>query len=457
MKIQFLGAADTVTGSKYLLQHDGTSLLVDCGLFQGYKVLRDRNWAPLSFDPAALSRVVLTHAHLDHSGYLPLLVKRGFRRPILCTTATADLCRILLMDSAALQEEDAERANRRGYSRHTPALPLYTRRDAERALALMEPQSYGETFRAGPFSASFHQAGHILGASFVTLSAGGVSVLFSGDLGRPHDLIMKPPESPPDADYIVVESTYGNRLHGGEDMQRTLARAISRTVKRGGVVMFPSFAVGRAQDLLFRIHLLKANGDIPRDLPVYLNSPMATDVTNIYYHHRAEHRLSDAEARAMCDAAKVVNSAEDSKELNAAHGPMIIIAGSGMATGGRIVHHLRSFGPDPKNTIVFPGFQAGGTRGASIVGGARTVRIFGEDVEINAEVVSLDGLSAHADYQEILGWLSHIKHRPRQVFVTHGEPAASDALRARIKRELRWDARVPEHMEQCDLGQRRSG
>jgi metallo-beta-lactamase family protein len=262
---------------------------------------------------------------------------------------------------------------------------------------------------------------------------------------------MKAPAAPPDADYVVVESTYGDRLHGTDDMQRLLSEAIARTIKRSGIVMFPSFAVGRAQDLLFRIHRMKSDGAIPADLPVYLNSPMATDVTDLYYKHRREHRLTETEARAMCHTARIVSSPEESRELNKKNGPMIIIAGSGMATGGRIVHHLRSFGPDPKNLIIFPGFQAGGTRGAAIVRGDRTVRIFGEDVDINAEVLALDGLSAHADYQDILDWLGRLGRPPRQIFVTHGEPSAADALRARIKRQMHWKARVPEHMEECDL------
>lgn len=451
MKIGFFGAADTVTGSNYLLRHEATEILVDCGLFQGFKVLRERNWAPLPFDPSRLRDVVLTHAHLDHAGRLPLLAKHGFRGRILCTEATSDLCHILLLDSASLQEEDAERANRRGYSKHAPALPLYTRVDAEKALRLLAPQPFEEPVRAGTFTVEFRPAGHILGAASALVKTSAGSILFSGDLGRPNDRIMKPPAPPADADYVVVESTYGDRRHADEDVQAMLAEVIGRTVKRRGVVLFPSFAVGRAQDLLFRIHQLKAGGAIPADLPVYLNSPMATDVTELYYRHRTDHRLSDSEARAMCHAAKVVTTVEASKQLNKEHGPMIIIAGSGMATGGRIVHHLRAFAPDARNTIVFPGFQAGGTRGALIVGGAKTVRIFGDDVEINAEVVKLDGLSAHADYSEIMAWLRLMPHRPRQVFVTHGEPAAADALRARIKRELGWPVRVPEHREVADL------
>lgn len=452
VELHFLGAADTVTGSRYLLRCGSQSVLVDCGLFQGFKVLRERNWAPFPVDPGSISAVILTHAHLDHSGYLPLLVRSGFQGPIYCTHATADLCPILLMDSAALQEEDAERANRRRYTRHSPALPLYTSRDATLACRRLHPTDWHRTIDIGPFRATFRPAGHILGAASVKVEAGTTSVLFSGDLGRQSDLIMKPPQVPPAADHVVIESTYGNRIHDKTDAQDILGDAIRRTVKRGGVVLIPSFAVGRAQDVLYRLHLLKRAGAIPADLPVYLNSPMATDVTGLYERHEEDHRLSAKQVTAMCKAAAIVGSSADSKELNRRRTPMVIIAGSGMATGGRILHHLVAFAPDPRNTLIFPGFQAGGTRGAAIVGGARSVRIFGQDVEVNAEVVSFDGLSAHADADELMGWLGKLPAPPRTVFVTHGEPSAADTLRARIQHDLGWPARVPEHLSCHVLG-----
>ncbi len=452
MKLTFLGGADTVTGSKYLLTHGRSSILVDCGLFQGYKVLRERNWATLPFNPATLNAVVLTHAHLDHSGYVPLLIKNGFRGPVYCTDGTIELCRILLPDSGALQEEDAARANRRGYTRHQPAMPLYTRSEAERSLDRFEARAFGERFSPAPgLWVTLRPAGHILGAAFAEVRSRQTSILFSGDLGRPNDDIMRPPADPVETDYLVIESTYGNRKHDTSDPYEVLGRSIARAAARGGIVMIASFAVGRAQSLLWGIHRLKREGRIPRDLPVFLNSPMATDVTKIYQDHHKEHRLSRAETEAMCRAATIISSVEDSRRLNKSAGPMVIIAGSGMATGGRIIHHLHAFAEDPRNMIVLAGFQAGGTRGAAILGGASSVRIFGDDVPIGAEVVGLDSLSAHADADEIVDWVRRLPHPPRRTFVTHGEPAAADALRARLKRELGWDAHVPEHMERCDL------
>lgn len=452
MRIRFLGAAGTVTGSKYLVTDGRRRVLVDCGLFQGFKHLRLRNWSPPPFDVKSLDAVVLTHAHLDHSGYLPLLVKNGFGGPIFCTDGTADLCRVLLPDSGRLQEEDAERANRRGYSKHKPALPLYGERDAVRALDQLVPKPYGEDFApAEGFSVRLSPAGHILGSAFVRLSNSKTNILFSGDLGRPNDPIMRPPSVVESADYLVLESTYGDRRHDQIEPHLAFGEVISRTVKRGGVVVVPTFAVGRAQALLYCIHRLKQEGRIPLDLPVFMNSPMAVDATEIYHKHRAEHRLSREQCDAMCKAAQIVHSVDESKALNQRHGPMVILAGSGMATGGRVVHHLKAFAPDPKNAVVFAGFQAGGTRGAKMLGGAETVRIHGEDVAVRAEVSVLSNLSAHADYTEVLRWLDHFRSPPRKTFITHGEPSASDALRGRIKQAKGWDCLVPEHLEEVEL------
>lgn len=451
MEIVFLGATGTVTGSKYLVSAGGKKILVDCGLFQGYKQLRLRNWAPLPVNPADIDAVVLTHAHLDHSGYLPLFVKNGFAGKIYCSEATRDLCAILLSDSGHLQEEEAGYANRRGYSKHAPALPLYTRKDAEHALTRFAPVDFAhDADLGGGLTLYLLPAGHMLGSSFVRLRYDGKTLLFTGDLGRPNDLIMAVPTVVTHADYLVVESTYGDRRHDYTDPQQRLAEIINRTVQRGGTVIVPAFAVGRAQSLMYLIHLLKVARAIP-DIPVFLNSPMAVNATRIYHNHRGEHRLTPAQCDAMCAAAKVVNSVEESIALNLRKGPMIVISASGMATGGRVVHHLKAFAPDPNNTILFVGFQAGGTRGADMLNGVETIKIHGEYVPVRAEIVNIDGLSAHADYAEILAWLEHFEAPPRQTFITHGEPKAADALRHRIEENLGWRTRVPEYLESARL------
>ncbi len=452
MDVQFLGATGTVTGSKYLLREGASRLLVDCGLFQGFKQLRLRNWAHPPFDAATLDAVVLTHAHLDHSGYLPLLVRRGFKGPIYCTHATLDLCRILLPDSGRLQEEEAEQAARHGWSRHRPALPLYTEADAVQALENFEARAFDTAFEAAPgLHVRLLRAGHILGAAMVRVEGPRRSILFSGDLGRPRDPLMHPPATVAAADYLVVESTYGDRAHDPADPQQRLGEIIARTIARDGVVVIPSFAVGRTQSLLWAIHRLKQARVLPGELPVFLNSPMAVDATGIYRRHRAEHRLSPDECQAMCHAARFVNTVEESKRLNQRKGPMVIIAGSGMASGGRVVHHLKAFAPDPRNTILFAGFQAGGTRGAAMLAGAEAVKIHGEYVPVRAEVALIDNLSAHADAQEILEWLAGFKAPPRRTFVTHGEPAAADALRQRIEEQLRWRCEVPDYLQTVTL------
>ncbi len=449
--IQFLGATGTVTGSKYLVHAAGKQVLVDCGLFQGYKQLRLRNWGQFPADPKAIDAVVLTHAHLDHSGYLPLLVKNGYKGPIFCTAATADLCGILLPDSGHLQEEDARYANRRGFSKHHPALPLYTEEDARRCLSRLRPvERDRSTNIAHGIDIRLLQGGHILGAAMVEMRCEGRLLLFSGDLGRPNDLVMKPPLSVEHADFLVIESTYGNRRHDPQDPLDLFAKVVKRTAARGGVVVIPAFAVGRSQSLLYAIHLLKSANRIP-DIPVFLNSPMAVDATNIYHRHRTEHRLTVDQCKAMCTAATFVNSVEDSKALNTRRGPMIIISASGMVTGGRVLHHLKAFAPDPRNTILLSGFQSGGTRGAAIAGGAEAVKIHGEYIPIRAEVAMLSNLSAHADYVETLDWLGHFFRSPRRTFVTHGEPAAADALRRSMEEKLKWPCYVPEYLERVSL------
>ena len=442
MKLTFLGAAGTVTGSKYLIEADGLRILVDCGLFQGYKNLRLLNWQPMPFSTKEIDAVVLTHAHIDHSGALPLLVKQGYRGPVYATRATAELCGLLLPDSGHLQEADADFANRHKSSKHHPALPLYTEEDARRALKLFKPLEFDELLTLGPLQLRLRGAGHILGASSVELRQGNHSLLMSGDLGRPDDLMMKPPVPIEHGDTLVIESTYGDRTHDDGDHAGELADVIRRTAARGGMVIVPAFAVGRTQALLHQIWLLKKAKQIP-DLPVFLDSPMAIDTTGIYQHHANEHRLSADDCRHMGTVARFCRTPDQSRELNQLTYPAIIISASGMATGGRILHHLKNHLGDHRCSVVFAGFQAGGTRGARLVQGERSIRIFGQDVAVNAEIVSLPGMSAHADAGQIIDWLKTAKRPPQHVYITHGEQDASDALRRRIQRELGWHASVP--------------
>lgn len=451
MHLEFLGGTGTVTGSKYLLSHGGRRLLVDCGLFQGLKQLRLRNWDTLPFDARAVDAVLLTHAHIDHSGFVPRLVKLGFRGRVYCSEATAELCALLLPDSGRLQEEEAEFRNRHGSTKHQPALPLYTEEEAREALKRFEPLPFGEAFSPWPgWQCTLSRAGHILGAASVRVACDGGSVLFSGDLGRDDDLVMRAPEAPPAADTVLVESTYGDRRHADGDALAVLADVVSRTAARGGTVVIPAFAVGRAQTLLHAITLLKRARRIP-DLPVFLNSPMAADATRIYRRHLDQHRLSEADCRDFGRAATFVNTVDDSKALNTLTYPSIIVSASGMATGGRVLHHLKAYAPDPKHTILFAGYQAAGTRGASFVGGAAAVKIHGEYVPVRAEVANLSMLSAHADREQLLAWLAKLPKAPQRLFVTHGEPVAADALRLAVQERFGWNAAVPDYRDAVAL------
>ena len=450
-RLRFLGATATVTGSRFLVDAAGARVLVDCGLFQGYKPLRLRNWARFPVDPGSIDAVVLTHAHLDHSGYLPRLVREGFRGPVYCTEATRALCGILLPDSARLLEEEAEHANAVGSSRHHPAAPLYTEADAVAALRLLKPMPTEQQFEvAKGLHASFRLQGHILGAASVAIEAGGRRVLFSGDIGRSDDPLMFPPRQREMADYIVVESTYGDRRHPEEDLAPALLAAIKPVLRRGGVVVIPAFAVGRAQLVLHTVAQLQAQGALPA-VPLYLNSPMARDVTDLYDRFPDAHRLDAVGRERLRRATRIVRSVEESKTLNRRHGPMILVAGSGMATGGRVLHHLMAFAPDPKNAIVLCGFQAGGTRGAALVRGADRLRIFGAEVPVRAQVVALQAASGHADADGLVAWLKD-GPAPRRVFIVHGEPEAADALRKRVEHELGWPACTPEFGDEFDLG-----
>jgi metallo-beta-lactamase family protein len=451
MQISFYGATGTVTGSKYLVEAGGGRFLVDCGLFQGLKQLRLRNRQPLPFPVTSLDAVVLTHAHLDHTGYLPLLVKNGFRGPIYCTPPTRDLCAILLPDSGHLQEEEAETANRYGYSKHHPALPLYTREDAVRSLDQFETVGFGEEFSLpGGAIIRFARSGHMLGSALVRIRSETTDLLFTGDLGRPADPLLLPPDVVDGADHLVVESTYGDRLHSASDPLDDLAAVVSRTAARGGTVLIPSFAVGRAQTILYYLHTLLEQNRIP-EIPIFLDSPMAGEATRVFRAHASETRLGPAACEAVCRTATVIDSVEDSKRIDRMSVPRVIISASGMATGGRVVHHLKALAPDERNTILFAGYQAAGTRGASILGGAPSVKIHGSYIPVRAEATSLENVSAHADYSEILAWLRHFREPPRNTFITHGEPTAADALRLHIEESFGWSCTVPEYGDRIEL------
>ena len=438
MHMTFYGATNTVTGSRTLVEVAGKRLLVDCGLFQGFKALRERNWDELPFDPRSLDAVLLTHAHIDHSGALPLLMRHGFKGPVWTTAASADLCEILLMDTAHLQEEEARYRNRHKATRHEPAEPLYTVRDAQLCLSHLKRVPQGGAIDLGDdVQVRFTRAGHILGAASLLLEVGGKRILFSGDLGRPDDSLMNPPDKPPAADVVVIESTYGDREHPPEGPLDELGPALQRLAARGGIAVVPVFAVGRAQVVLHAIGLLKAQGVVPASLKVFLDSPMAVSTTGLFQHHMQEHRLSGREVQALEHGATMVQTPEQSKGLAKLHGPMVILSASGMATGGRVLHHLALHAGDHRNMVILTGHQAPGTRGARLAEGEKTIRIHGQDVAVRAEVVRLSSASAHADGNQLIAWLRSMGHAPDQVYVVHGEMGAADHLRQRIAHEIK--------------------
>jgi len=450
MKITFLGAAGTVTGSKYLLETEKTRVLIDCGLYQGVKSLRVRNRRPLAVEPASVDAVLLTHAHIDHSGLLPLLVREGYQGPIHATPPTTQLCEILLPDAAHIQEEDALYANRKGFSKHRPALPLYTSEDAEKSLEQFRSLAYGEDGQVGDLGFRLHPAGHILGAASIEVSHRGRSIHFSGDLGRPDDLLLHPPAPPASPDYLVVESTYGDRIHSSQDPIKALAGILRETVTRGGILLIPSFAVGRAQTLLYCFHEIFRQ-QLAARVPVYLNSPMATSVTDLFRENCEYHRLRPAQCSEVLGMARFVRSVEESRALTGRFEPMVIISASGMASGGRVLHHLKALAPDRRNTILLPGFQAPGTRGDAIARGAETIKIHGDRIRMNAEVRQLDILSAHADQQALLRWIGDCRTPPRHVFVTHGEPVPADTIRQLTTERFGIPAHVPDLGETFEL------
>ena len=451
LSLTSLGGAGTVTGSKHLLTCGDTRLLIDCGLFQGLKNLRELNWQRLPINPGDIDAVVLTHAHLDHCGYLPRLVLDGFSGRIHCSSATRDVAELILRDSAFLQEKDAELANRKGFSKHSPALPLYRVADIDRTMALFKPAAlHEEVTLPGDGRLLLRRAGHILGASTAQIDIGGRRILFSGDLGRYDDPVMHDPESVQEADYVVIESTYGNRHHDTTDPLDALEEVIKRTVQRGGTVVIPAFAVGRAQSLIHSLWQLRRSGRL-HNLPVYLDSPMATSASELLQRYPKEHRLGRQDCEAACESVNYVRDVEESKALSANRYPKVIISASGMATGGRVLHHIAAFGPDHRNTLLFSGYQAAGTRGRKLLEGARETKIYGQWLPINAEIAELPMLSAHADSDELMRWLSGFQRAPRRVFVVHGEADASEALRERIQRELGWSVCVPLQGQEFEL------
>ncbi len=463
--ISFYGGVGTVTGSKYLLEHNGKRILVDCGLFQGYKELRERNWQPPPFDPAELDAVIITHAHIDHTGYLPRIVKLGFTGPVFTSRATNDLLKILLPDSGRLQEEDADYRNRHALTSHTPALPLYDERDARDALELIRPVPNDATpvNICDGFKASFMVAGHIIGASLVLVEVDGAKddgsdlrFLFSGDLGHYDQPIVKDPVPPPACDYLMVESTYGNRLHGDVDSATQMARIINEAAERNGPILIPAFAVGRTQEVLYLIRELEDEKRIPV-LPVVVDSPMAASSTQVYSRWTEEH---DEEYASIINtkrhplrtgSMRTASSRDESKQVNNMRGTRIIISASGMMTGGRVLHHAVRILPDENATVIFVGFQAAGTTGRRIQDGEREVKIMKNWVPVKCRVEKVEGFSAHADWKAVLRWLEGLPAEPRTVLTTHGEPEAAEAMAEHIRDRFGWTAVVPEYLQTTEL------
>jgi metallo-beta-lactamase family protein len=481
ISITFLGAARTVTGSKYLVESNGTRIMVDAGLFQGLKELRERNWQNLPVNASTLDAIVLTHAHLDHCGYLPRLVSQGFRGRVFCTQGTQDLCKIVLPDAGRLQEEDAAFANRHGFSKHKPALPLYTEVDAFRAVSQLQPCGYDRPMPvATGIEAEFVNAGHLLGSSYVRMRIDGRTIVFGGDLGRFGRPVLPDPTPAAEADYLLVESTYGDRVHEQDDNGERLAAIVSETAHKGGKLIIPAFAIGRVEELIYWLKRLESEQRIPV-LPVFVDSPMAAAALARYTERvheldpemqpeqvdeKAPHdaaaphppdvrRRQARQEREVCvfctERFRVIASAEESKQLTASQMPSIVISASGMAEGGRVLHHLKRALPDARNTVLFAGYQATGTRGRRLVDGEKSVKIHGEWIAVAARIEKIDSMSAHADANEIMGWLGGFTAAPKQTFIVHGEPSAQDALGRRIQAELGWQWKAPAHQERIEL------
>lgn len=459
--LSFLGAAGTVTGSRHLLRIGGKNILIDCGLFQGPKGLRLKNWDPFPVSPLDIDYIILTHAHIDHTGYLPRLVRQGYRNPIICTHTTAQLCKYLLPDTAHLQEEEARWANKKGYSKHSPALPLFTTEDAENTLKLLKPVQFGDHVGIAPgYRLKFRPTGHILGAAYLDIksdiSSHSRKIVFSGDLGRPRDEILREPSQAYNVDYLVLESTYGDRRHSLEQPRTELARVIRESVAREGVLIIPAFSVGRTQTLLYILRELEEEKLIP-SLPVFVDSPMAIGATDVFRNNirdlNLECRTEFLSGKNLFQPTqlKFSQTVDESMAINRHTSPCIIISASGMLAGGRILHHLRNRLSDKKNTLLFIGYQAVGTRGRQILDGATKIKIFGKEVPIKAHIERIEGFSGHADYQEILAWLMGFNQAPKHIYLVHGEPEASQALAHRIQEHFGWQVSVPTEGQQFDL------
>lgn len=457
MKITFFGAVEEVTGSKYLIEHQNTKILVDCGLFQGTRDLTKHNWDKFPVDPKTLDALVLTHAHIDHTGYIPALVKKGFRGKIYCSNATFELCKILLVDSGNLQEEQAERVN--NYKNHNKynnvsqsVFPLYTKKDAENSFDYFQPTDYDAVVAIKSLQITLIRSGHILGSAFVVISDGTKKLTFSGDLGRPqqHQELLKAPPYLTETDYLVLESTYGNRIHENQDYIKQLGDVINSTIKKGGMIVIPAFTVMRTQTILYFLYQLKMKKDIP-NIPIYLDSPEGIKVTNLFCQFKDELILSEEDCNSIMHVATYTSDVIDSQKLDKLQKPAVIIAGSGMADGGRVIYHLQRYVSDPKSTILFVGYQAVGTPGRLLVGGAKEINLYGKSYPVSAAIESLHGLSAHADSKEVLDWLSHFTKAPKKVFLTHGEIDGALALQKEIQDKFKWQVIVPKYKDSFDL------
>ncbi|MDR2778270.1 MAG: MBL fold metallo-hydrolase [Rickettsiales bacterium] len=446
-RITFLGATKIVTGSKYLLEFRNSKILVDCGLFQGTKDDRQKNRKDIPVEPKDIDAILLTHAHLDHSGYIPLLVKRGFSGFVYCTKATYELCKIILPDSGYLQEEDAKYLTKKGVTEADGCEPLYTEEDAEKCLDSFKIVRFDDRVKLNDdISFEIKHAGHILGAGIVSVMLGDRKIVFSGDLGRSNDEVLYDPTKISTADYILCESTYGDRVHKNSNQKENLAEIVNKTVSRGGNVIIPAFAVGRTQLLLYYLYQLKKQRKIAH-IPIFVDSPMSIKVTNLLDDFTEEHRLTEKECLEIFDDTRFTTTVEQSKRIFEHKVPSIVISASGMATGGRILHHLAHYAPDNKNTIVLVGFQANGTRGRYLQDGKKELRIHGQTIPVNAEVVTLENMSAHADSNELISWLENFSTRPKKLFLVHGEEKSSTVLAERVRSDLNWDVAIPEYRE----------